>query len=107
MIACSPACGLATAPGAVAKPQAGEATDFALKYGKDLKRDLEMETWKKEAPFMWSERTKESGWGWMDTQIWDDAIKVYSDLGLMKTPITSADAMTQDILKRVDNRPKR
>ena len=84
-----------------------EATDFALKYGKDLKRDLEMETWKKEAPFMWSERTKESGWGWMEPQVWDDAIKVYTDLGLMKTPITSADAMTQDILKRVDNRPKR
>jgi NitT/TauT family transport system substrate-binding protein len=84
-----------------------EATDFALKYGKDLKRDLELETWKRETPFLWSDRTKESGWGWMDTQIWDDAIKVYSDLGLMKTPITSADAMTQDILKRVDDRPKR
>src|SRR5919197_448663 len=84
-----------------------EATDFALKYGKDLKRDLELETWKRETPFLWSDRTKESGWGWMDTQIWDDAIKVYSDLGLMKTPITSADAMTQDLLKRVDNRPKR
>ena len=43
----------------------------------------------------------------MESSIWDDAIKIYSDLGLMKNPITSADAMTQDVLKRVDNRPKR
>ncbi len=83
-----------------------EATDITLKYGKDLKRDLELQTWKLEAPFMWSDTTKEKGWGWMDTQVWDEAINTYSDLGLLKNPITSADAMTQDILNRVGDRPK-
>jgi NitT/TauT family transport system substrate-binding protein len=83
-----------------------EATDISLKYGKDLKRDLELQTWKLEAPFMWSDVTREKGWGWMDAQVWDDAIKVYGDLGLLKNPITSADAMTQDVLGRVGDRPK-
>ena len=83
-----------------------EATDITLKYGQDLKRDLELQTWKLEAPFMWSDTTKEKGWGWMDTQVWDEAIKTYADLGLLKNPITSADAMTQDILNRVGDRPK-
>jgi NitT/TauT family transport system substrate-binding protein len=83
-----------------------EATDIALKYGKDLKRDLELQTWKLETPFLWSDVTKEHGWGWMDAQVWDDAIKVYADLGQLKNPITSADAMTQDILSRVGDRPK-
>ena len=83
-----------------------EATDISLKYGQDLKRDLELQTWKLEAPFMWSDMTKEKGWGWMDAQVWDDAIKVYGDLGLLKNPITSADAMTQDVLGRVGDRPK-
>jgi NitT/TauT family transport system substrate-binding protein len=83
-----------------------EATDITLKYGQDLKRDLELQTWKLEAPFMWSDTTKEKGWGWMETQVWDDAIKTYGDLGLLKNPITSADAMTQDILNRVADRPK-
>jgi NitT/TauT family transport system substrate-binding protein len=83
-----------------------EATDITLKYGKDLKRDLELQTWKLEAPFMWSDATRAQGWGWMDAQVWDEAIKVYTDLGLTKNPITSADAMTQDILARVGDRPK-
>src|SRR6266542_52846 len=50
--------------------------------------------------------TTDKGWGWMDTQVWDEAIKTYADLGLLKNPITSADAMTQDILNRVGDRPK-
>lgn len=83
-----------------------EATDITLKYGKDLKRDLELQTWKLEAPFMWSDTTKAQGWGSMDAQVWDEAIKVYTDLGLTKNPITSADAMTQDILARVGDRLK-
>lgn len=83
-----------------------EAADITLKYGQDLKRDLELQTWKLEAPFMWSDVTKERGWGWMDAQVWDDAIKVYADLGLLKNPITSADAMTQDVLNRAGDRPK-
>ena len=83
-----------------------EATDITMKYGQDLKRDLELQTWKLEAPFMWSDVTKTKGWGWMDTQVWDDAIKVYGDLGQLKNPITSADAMTQDVLGRVGDRPK-
>jgi NitT/TauT family transport system substrate-binding protein len=83
-----------------------EATDIALKYGKDLKRDLELQTWKLETPFMWSDTTREKGWGWMEASVWDDAIKAYGDLGLLKNPITSADAMTQDILTRVADRPK-
>jgi len=83
-----------------------EATDITMKYGQDLKRDLELQTWKLEAPFMWSDVTKTKGWGWMDTQVWDDAIKVYGDLGQLKNPITSADAMTQDVLGRVSDRPK-
>jgi NitT/TauT family transport system substrate-binding protein len=83
-----------------------EATDTVMKYGKDLKRDLELQTWKLEVPFMWSDVTKERGWAWMEAQVWDDAIKVYSDLGLLKNPITSADVMTQDILTRVGDRPK-
>lgn len=84
-----------------------EATDITLKYAKDLKRDLEMETWRQEAPFLWSAMTKEKGWGWMESQVWDDAIGVYAGLGLLKAPITSKDAMTQDILLRVASRPKR
>lgn len=84
-----------------------EATDISLKHGKDLKRDMELETWKRESPFLWSDKTREHGWGWMETDVWDEAITVYSGLGLMKNPITSQDAMTQDILKRVDSRPKR
>ena len=84
-----------------------EATDITLKYAKDLKRDLEMETWRQEAPFLWSTTTKEKGWGWMEPQVWDDAIAVYGGLGLLKAPITSKDAMTQDILQRVATRPKR
>jgi NitT/TauT family transport system substrate-binding protein len=84
-----------------------EAVDIVLKYAKDLKRDLELETWKRETPFLWSDKTKEQGWGWMEPQIWDDAIKAYADLGLLKAPITSKDAMTQDILKRVPGRPRR
>lgn len=83
-----------------------EATDITLKYGQDLKRDLELQTWKLEAPFMWSDTTKDHGWGWMDAQVWDDAIKVYGDLGQLKNPITSVDAMTQDVLSRVGDRPK-
>jgi NitT/TauT family transport system substrate-binding protein len=83
-----------------------EATDIALKYGKDLKRDLELQTWKLETPFMWSDTTRDKGWGWMEASVWDDAIKAYGDLGLLKNPITSADAMTQDILTRVADRPK-
>ena len=84
-----------------------EAVDIVLKYARDLKRDLELETWKRETPFLWSDKTKEQGWGWMEPQIWDDAIKAYGDLGLLKAPITSKDAMTQDILKRVPGRPRR
>ncbi len=84
-----------------------EATDITLKYAKDLKRDLEMETWRQEAPFLWSATTKEKGWGWMEPQVWDDAIGVYSGLGLLKDPVTAKDAMTQDILQRVATRPKR
>jgi ABC-type nitrate/sulfonate/bicarbonate transport system substrate-binding protein len=84
-----------------------EATDITLKYAKDLKRDLELQTWKLETPFLWSSKTKEQGWGWMESQVWDDAIKVYGDLGLLKAPITAKDAMTQDILTRVASRPKR
>src|SRR5262249_42829225 len=83
-----------------------EAVDIVLKYAKDLKRDLELETWKRETPFLWSDKTKEQGWGWMEAQIWDDAIKAYADLGLLKAPITSKDAMTQDILTRVRGRPR-
>ncbi|MCA1645111.1 MAG: ABC transporter substrate-binding protein [Chloroflexi bacterium] len=83
-----------------------EATDISLKFGQDLKRDLELQTWKLEAPFMWSDVTKDRGWGWMDAPVWDDAIKVYADLGQLKNPITSADAMTQDVLSRVSDRPK-
>ena len=78
-----------------------------MKYAKNLKRDLEMETWRQEAPFLWSTTTKEKGWGWMEPQVWDDAIAVYGGLGLLKAPITSKDAMTQDILQRVATRPKR
>ncbi|TMF62085.1 MAG: ABC transporter substrate-binding protein, partial [Chloroflexi bacterium] len=84
-----------------------EATDITLKYAKDLKRDLELETWRQEAPFLWSATTKEKGWGWMEPQVWDDAIGVYNGLGLLKAPITSKDAMTQDILQRATARPKR
>ncbi|HEX2437197.1 MAG TPA: ABC transporter substrate-binding protein [Methylomirabilota bacterium] len=84
-----------------------ESVDIVLKYARDLKRDLEIATWKRETPFLWSDKTKENGWGWMEAQVWDDAIKVYADLGLLKTPVTSKDAMTQDVLKRVDGRPKR
>jgi NitT/TauT family transport system substrate-binding protein len=84
-----------------------EAVDIVLKYAKDLKRDLEVATWKRETPFLWSDKTKTNGWAWMEASIWDDAIKVYSDLGLLKAPVTSKDTMTQDILQRVDGRPKR
>jgi NitT/TauT family transport system substrate-binding protein len=84
-----------------------ESVDIVLKYARDLKRDLEIATWKRETPFLWSDKTKDNGWGWMEAQVWDDAIKVYADLGLLKTPVTSKDAMTQDVLKRVDGRPKR
>ena len=84
-----------------------ESVDIVLKYARDLKRDLEIATWKRETPFLWSDKTKEHGWGWMEAQIWDDAIKAYADLGLLKTPVTSKDTMTQDILQRVDGRPKR
>ena len=77
------------------------------KYARDLKRELELATWKRETPFLWSDKTKEHGWGWMETQVWDDAIKVYADLGLLKMPVTSKDTMTQDILKRVAGRPRR
>jgi NitT/TauT family transport system substrate-binding protein len=84
-----------------------EAVDIVLKYARDLKRDLEISTWKRQTPFLWSDKTKEHGWGWMESQIWDDAIKVYADLGLLKTAVTSKDTMTQDVLKRVDGRPKR
>jgi NitT/TauT family transport system substrate-binding protein len=84
-----------------------ESVDIVLKYARDLKRDLEIATWKRETPFLWSDKTKEHGWGWMEAQVWDDAIKVYADLGLLKTPVTSKDTMTQDVLKRVDGRPKR
>jgi NitT/TauT family transport system substrate-binding protein len=84
-----------------------EAVDIVLKYARDLKRDLEIATWKRQTPFLWSDATKQNGWGWMEAQIWDDAIKVYADLGLLKTPVTSKDTMTQDVLKRVDGRPKR
>jgi NitT/TauT family transport system substrate-binding protein len=84
-----------------------EAVDIVLKYARDLKRDLEIATWKRQTPFLWSDKTKEHGWGWMEAQIWDDAIKVYADLGLLKNPVTSKDTMTQDILKRVDGRPRR
>ena len=84
-----------------------EAVDIVLKYARDLKRDLEISTWKRQTPFLWSDATKQNGWAWMDAQIWDDAIKVYADLGLLKAPVTSKDTMTQDVLKRVDGRPKR
>ncbi|HYB40590.1 MAG TPA: ABC transporter substrate-binding protein [Candidatus Methylomirabilis sp.] len=84
-----------------------ESADIVMKYARDLKRDLELATWKREIPFLWSEKTKERGWGWMEAQVWDDAIKVYGDLGLLKAPISSKDAMTQDILTRVDGRAKR
>ena len=39
--------------------------------------------------------------------MWDDAIKIYADLGSLKAPVTSKDTMTQDVLQRVDGRPKR
>jgi NitT/TauT family transport system substrate-binding protein len=84
-----------------------EAVDIVLKYARDLRRDLEIATWKRQTPFLWSDKTKEHGWGWMEPQLWDDAIKVYADLGLLKAPVTSKDTMTQDVLKRVDGRPRR
>jgi NitT/TauT family transport system substrate-binding protein len=84
-----------------------EAVDIVLKYARDLKRDLEIATWKRETPFLWSDKTKTNGWAWMEPQVWDEAIKIYADLGLLKAPVTSKDTMTQDVLQRVDGRPKR
>ena len=84
-----------------------ESVDIVQKYARDLKRDLELATWKRETPFLWSDKTKEHGWGWMEPQVWDEAIKAYADLGLLKAPVTSKDTMTQDILKRVPGRARR
>jgi hypothetical protein len=40
-------------------------------------------------------------------EVWDEAIKVYSDLGQLKGDISSNDTMIQDVLARVPDRPKR
>lgn len=84
-----------------ARQHPDEAVDIVLKYAKDLKRNLELETWQREIPFLTSDVTRQNGWGWMEPAVWDEAAKVYSDLGLAKTVVKSQDIMTQDVLTRV------
>jgi NitT/TauT family transport system substrate-binding protein len=84
-----------------------EAVDSVLKYSKDLKRDFELRQLKLILPFVFTEATKEKGWGWMEPAVWQEAIDIYGTLGLMKNPVKPNDAMTQDILIRVPDRPKR
>jgi NitT/TauT family transport system substrate-binding protein len=84
-----------------------EAVDSVLKYSKDLKRDFELRQLKLILPFVFTEATKEKGWGWMEPAVWQEAIDIYGTLGLMKNPVTPNDSMTQDILIRVPDRPKR
>ncbi len=84
-----------------------EAIDSVLKYGKELNRDLEIKQLKLILSFVYSEQTKEKGWGWMEPAVWEEAIEVYKGLGLMKNPVAPQDVMTQDILNRVPDRPKR
>src|SRR3989442_5459678 len=72
-----------------------EATDITLKYAKDLKRDLELETWRQEAPFLWSATTKEKGWGWMNPQGRNTPFALYNGPALLKAPITSKNTLIQ------------
>src|SRR5207249_4188901 len=84
-----------------------EAVDIVVKLGKELKRDFELKQLKLILPFVFTEKTKGKGWGWMEPGVWEEAIVIYGSLGLMKNPVTPGDVMTQDILARVPDRPKK
>ena len=84
-----------------------ESVDIVMKYVQGLKKEVEVQTVKNMEPFTWSAATKQHGFGTMDLSLWQNQIKTYSDLKLLKGPVQPSDVATLDILNGSPDRPKK
>lgn len=84
-----------------------EAVDIVMKSIQGLKKEVEVTTVKLMEPFTWNEATKQHGFAIMDLSRWQDQIKTYDDLKLLKGSVQPTDVATLDILNGSPDRPKR
>ncbi len=82
-----------------------EAVDIVMKSVQGLKKDVEVATLKLMEPFTWNAATKQHGFGTMDLALWQNQIKTYADLKLLKAPVQPVDVATIDILNGSPDRP--
>lgn len=89
---------------ALANPEAGVAS--VQKYAPSIVPDDELLTIKAIPPFMFTDATKQNGWGWMDQQVWQNDIDTYHNLKQINDSFPATDITTLDILNAVTTRPK-
>jgi NitT/TauT family transport system substrate-binding protein len=85
-----------------------QAVDLLVKEYPNLVRQDEREALDVMLTYAFTDTTRTEGWGTMDPAVWQDQIKLYSDLGQFtkRTPKLE-EVMTLDILKATaDARPK-
>ena len=80
-----------------------KAVEMLLKEYPNFSLTDEMEAAGVMLSYVFNENTKAHGWGAMDTAVWDNQIKLYSDLGQFskRTPAVN-EVMTLDHLKATD-----
>ena len=76
-----------------------EAVDMVLSLTTGLNRELELQTWKNEVPYMSSPLTKQHGWGYMDAQVWAAISDTYYGLKQIPRPVPPAEVMTTEIVE--------
>jgi NitT/TauT family transport system substrate-binding protein len=76
-----------------------EAVDYVMKATTGLDRTLELQTWKNEAPYMYSALTKQLGWGAMDPKVWTTISDTYRSLKQIQQPVPATDVMTTEIVQ--------
>lgn len=84
-----------------------EATDLLMKAATGLNRDLERKTLDvMKTPYIYGDLTAKQGWGAMDNQVWEQAIKTQFELGLIPRQLTRDEVATDEILALAE-RPRR
>lgn len=89
---------------ALANPEAGVAS--VQKLVPSIVANDELQTLKAISPFMFTDLTKQNGWGWMDQQVWQGDIDTYANLKQIDKSFPATDIMTMDVLNAVPDRPK-
>jgi NitT/TauT family transport system substrate-binding protein len=89
---------------ALANQEAGVAS--VQKYAPSIVPADELLTLKAIPPFMFTDLTKQNGWGWMDQQVWQNDIDTYFNLKQINKSFPATDIITMDILNAAPERPK-